>query len=67
MRKNERSKPHINHISTNLLKMVFSIYVRLDLARHTNQIPEFFEFRLGQSLYEPICSYLVITNVQDLN
>ena len=63
IRKNERSEPHINHISTNLLKIVFSIYGRLDLARHTNQIPEFFKFRLGQSLYKPIYSYLVTTDV----
>jgi hypothetical protein len=67
MRKNERSEPHVNHILTNLLKMVFSICGRLDLARHTNQIPEFFEFGLGQGFYESISSYFITVNVLDLN
>jgi len=47
--------------------MVFSIYNRLDLARYTNQIPEFFKFRLGQGFYKPISSYSIIINVLDLN
>jgi hypothetical protein len=47
--------------------MVFSIYNRLDLARYTNQIPEFFEFGLGQGFYKPISSYFITINVLDFN